>query len=397
MPARRRILLAASALALALLCAEGGARLLERLGHYRPKRPVPVYMQPNPFLSSALRPGSDTRPTADARVRVNRLGFRGDEIAVRKPDGVFRIVALGGSTTFGYHNSIPSNDETWPTKLERALARRLPGRKIEVVNAGVPGYTLRNSLINFVSRVTWLEPDLVIVYHGVNDASAFRSREQIARSVIDADITRTHAIGLLERTLAHSYVFLDARYRIRKIRRRLAAAPTAEAGSDVATAAPSPDEPLPATLDAYERNLRNLVLTARAAGTDVVLVRQALMPVPDCTSEPDPAGADAAALRARICLQLATYYPHLGAKGLARTFDAFAAIQRDLAHEFDLVWIDADAAVPDTPEYHSDLCHFHPAGTTRVAEAIADGLTARIVASTRSERQQQSTSPKTPS
>ena len=32
-----------------------------------------------------------------------------------------------------------------------------------MVNAGVPGYTLRNSLINFVARVTWLEPDLVIL------------------------------------------------------------------------------------------------------------------------------------------------------------------------------------------------------------------------------------------
>jgi lysophospholipase L1-like esterase len=260
---------------------------------------------------------------------------------------------------------------------------------------------MRNSLINFVTRVTWLEPDLVIVYHGVNDASAFRSHEQIARSVIDSDITRAHPIGLLERTVARSYVFLDARYRIRKIRRRLAAtrpaAPVANPKPDSAAPAAARDEPLPATLTAYERNLRNLVLTARAAGTDVVLVRQALVPPPECADGPEPDDPDEAALRGLICLQLDTYYSHLSVGALADTFDAFAEIQREIAREFGLHWIDADAAIPDTSEYHSDLCHFHPAGTTRLAELIADGLAERIPASTASRPQQQSTSPKTPS
>jgi hypothetical protein len=222
--------------------------------------------------------------------------------------------------------------------------------------------------------------------------------------VIDSDIARAHPIGLLERTVARSYVLLDVRYRIRKIGRRLAAmrpaAPVANPKSDSgAPAAPAAarDEPLPATLTAYERNLRNLVLTARAVGTDVVLVRQALVPPPDCAGGVEPSDADEAVLRELVCLQLDTYYSHLSAEALAGTFDAFADIQREIAREFGLHWIDADAAIPDTPEYHSDLCHFHPAGTTRLAELLADGLAERIPASTASRPQQQSTSPKTPS
>jgi lysophospholipase L1-like esterase len=376
MSIRHGVLLASASLGLALLCAELGARALEGLGHYSPKRPVPLYMQPNPFLYSALRPGSETRLPGSAQVDVNSLGFRGDEIAPRKPEGVFRIVALGGSTTFGYHNSIPSTEETWPYKLERELRQRFPDRSIEVVNAGVPGYTLRNSLINFVARVTWLEPDLIIVYHGVNDASAFRSHEQLVRSVIDADITQAHPIGLVEQTLARSYVFLDVRYRARKLWRRLAAAsPAPHTDAPESPPVPSRSEPRPATLAAYERHLRQLVLVAHAAGTEVALVRQAIVTPPDCATPaqlPDP---DEARLRELICIQLATYYRHLDARGLAETLEGFARIQRSVAAEYGLAWIDADAAVPDSAEFHSDLCHFRPAGTTRVAEAIAEGLT----------------------
>ncbi len=103
------------------------------------------------------------------RNRHNALGFRGDEIMTPKPEGVYRIVCLGGSTT--YSSSVEDPAEAYPALLQGFL--RSAGRpKVEVINAGVPGYSSLESLINLELRVLDLEPDLLIVQHAINDVHA---------------------------------------------------------------------------------------------------------------------------------------------------------------------------------------------------------------------------------
>lgn len=101
--------------------------------------------------------------------RHNSLGFRGDEIAVPKPSGVYRIVCIGGSTT--YSDGVLDHTKSYPTLLQGHLrAHGLP--HVDVVNAGVPGYTSLESLINLQTRALDVEPDLVIFYENVNDVHA---------------------------------------------------------------------------------------------------------------------------------------------------------------------------------------------------------------------------------
>ena len=133
--------------------AEVTARLAQRAGWYHPKIITAEYLKPNPYLSEVLNPSSHTR-LGDATIDVNSLGFRGEEFEPKKPPGVYRIFVLGGSTTFGYPESIPSNQETYPYKLQVDLREQLHDPKLEVVNAGVTGYTLRTSLVNFATRIT---------------------------------------------------------------------------------------------------------------------------------------------------------------------------------------------------------------------------------------------------
>jgi len=52
------------------------------------------------------------------KYKVNGLGFRGNEFTVKKPKGVIRIIALGGSTTLGLGSRDPY---TYPAQLERLL------------------------------------------------------------------------------------------------------------------------------------------------------------------------------------------------------------------------------------------------------------------------------------
>ena len=92
----------------------------------------------------------------------NSLGFRGQEFQLDKRTELFRIVCLGGSTTYG-----PSAATAYPAVLEKLL--REEGVEVEVVNSGVPGWTSRETLLNFQLRVAPLAPDLVVIYHGRND------------------------------------------------------------------------------------------------------------------------------------------------------------------------------------------------------------------------------------
>ncbi|MDJ0849920.1 MAG: hypothetical protein QNK04_16245 [Myxococcota bacterium] len=65
---------------------------------------------------------------------TNGMGFRNEEeVFDRKPEGSLRIIAFGGSKTFG---SNLAGDQTYPHLLEQRL-RELPGHeRDQVLNAG---------------------------------------------------------------------------------------------------------------------------------------------------------------------------------------------------------------------------------------------------------------------
>lgn len=116
----------------------------------------------SPFL---LRPSTEGL-MFQSRVHINSLGFRGPEIAQKK-DGEYRIVALGESTTFGH--TINADDVTWPRVLEGMINERLmPDRTVQVINAGIPSYTIRLNVERLAKEILPLEPDMIISYHGYN-------------------------------------------------------------------------------------------------------------------------------------------------------------------------------------------------------------------------------------
>ncbi len=97
----------------------------------------------------------------------NALGWRGPETTLTKPEGTFRILALGGSTT--YTEAVGADRETFPAHLQRLLREEHGYSTVEVINAGVPGYNSFESLINLCFRGLEMEPDLVLIHHGAND------------------------------------------------------------------------------------------------------------------------------------------------------------------------------------------------------------------------------------
>lgn len=126
-------------------------------------RPVARY-SPHRYLGFLPTPNY-----REGEERHDSLGFRGDPFPIRKPPGEYRIFCLGGSTT--YTSMVSSPDDAYPTLLEQDL-REMGYGQVRVINAGAAGYTTYESLINFQFRVADLDPDLLVVYHGVNDTIA---------------------------------------------------------------------------------------------------------------------------------------------------------------------------------------------------------------------------------
>lgn len=80
----------------------------------------------------------------------------------------FRVDVYGGSTVFCLETS---DGWTLPACLARALAARLPDRKVVVRNLGVPSYVREQESIWLgLNLRTGPRPDLVIFYDGANDA-----------------------------------------------------------------------------------------------------------------------------------------------------------------------------------------------------------------------------------
>lgn len=151
----------------------------------------------NPYV---LIPGA-TLARGGAELRVNRLGFRGEEIEQPKGER-FRIVALGESTTFGL--TVFADDRSWPEALEAKLAEQLEcDLPLEVINAGVPGWTLANQVRRLSVDVFPLEPDLLLTYHGFNGFSQLFGPLPGLRFVTPADLPQrpSRLLGRIERIL----------------------------------------------------------------------------------------------------------------------------------------------------------------------------------------------------
>lgn len=96
----------------------------------------------------------------EARPREgNSFGLRERDIPLRKAPGEFRILCLGDSWTFGLGVPVAS---AWPSRLESMLQGRLAGRRVTVINAGMPsqGYLQAYLMLSHIGMQ--YDPDLVL-------------------------------------------------------------------------------------------------------------------------------------------------------------------------------------------------------------------------------------------
>jgi lysophospholipase L1-like esterase len=176
----------------------------------------------------------------DERIDINSHGLRGPEFAEQKPPGTLRILALGDSFVEGAQVAL---EETFVSRITRALAPRLAPRRVEVINAGVSRYGTADEIELFTRRGRAWSPDLVLLcFFTGNDvadnlsSSLFRWRggRLVERPPLPPSRAQLWLASLKELATSHSHFVEMLRDRQNEIvlRWSLRGVPTISGGSD---------------------------------------------------------------------------------------------------------------------------------------------------------------------
>lgn len=149
----RRVALAAVACVALVLGAEAGLRAA-KIG-------APVWHHPDPVLGWTLRPYAGSHGGSPYG-EINAFGQRDNPHEPDKRDGIYRIAVLGDERSEALGVRLR---ETWWHQLPARLdaCGFAPGKRIEVLNFGVSGYSTAQESIVLETAVMRFRPDLVLL------------------------------------------------------------------------------------------------------------------------------------------------------------------------------------------------------------------------------------------
>jgi lysophospholipase L1-like esterase len=309
---------------------------------------VPVHQRkysPHHYLNYCLTPGYKSRFSNN---RHNSIGFRGDEIAT-KQEGVFRIIAMGGSTT--YTEMVEDFRYSYPYLLERVLKDKYGIKNVEVINAGVGGYSSHENLINLAFRVLDLEPDMIILYEGINDVHSRLVRPDTYKG---DNSGRRKQWGTFKPNVTQRLISLQImnaffkwwpeEYRLESFIDASTADPgTIKGGKKIGG---DPREVLRKNPPVYfERNLRNMIAIAAENQVEVILATSAYCPLKK---------------------------DYVACKHYQEGFEEHNSIIRKLAVQKNIVLFDFAKNMPVDKKYWHDGRHVNKAGSKLKAELFAD-------------------------
>jgi len=101
-------------------------------------------------------------------IHINNFGMRGPDITQDKPNDTYRIFIIGGSTVYGSGST--SDKTTIPGFLQEKIDNSVIDQKVQVINAGIMGSTSIEEVFRIKNDLRNFDPDMIIIYHGVNDA-----------------------------------------------------------------------------------------------------------------------------------------------------------------------------------------------------------------------------------
>jgi lysophospholipase L1-like esterase len=272
---------------------------------------------------------------------------------LEKPKDTFRIITLGGSTT--YNPRLPE-DKRYPNVLEELLKKNYPELNIEVFNAGMDWYTTKHSLINYVTYLRDWQPNLVIVMHAIND---------LCRSFSPP----SYAVGPYNRSWSHFYgpsirgakppafekrileKLFDKWFYTLKNRER-----TISLDSYI-------------SLEDFERHLRYLIHYIKSDNVKIILMTQPYIYKDQMSTEE----LSVLWFGSTYCKQKFNFfqYQYSSPSSLRVAMEAFNNVTRELSLEEELILVDLETQIRKDLVNFSDDVHYTVEGARQVAEIVA--------------------------
>ena len=253
-------------LAMSFVAALGSAEVLLRVTGLVPTRGGLFTVSAADFdrIPGIFEPGQDKgvreHPELPYSVRIDSLGYRGEEVARSPAQDEVRILFVGDSFVFG---SFVDDAETLPAQLAALLDTRCSA-PVVVINAGLGGSTIRDQA-RLVERGLALEPDLVVLQFSENDVRDLVGPAMWEELATNREAKSRFPLGLVYPIVRNSALWslaLRARANLqsRRIDTTLAEGDSSSAGAE--TAVPTPQDrtppPMPTARLEYVRHLEGL-------------------------------------------------------------------------------------------------------------------------------------------
>ncbi|RJQ53934.1 MAG: SGNH/GDSL hydrolase family protein [Nitrospiraceae bacterium] len=312
------------------------------------------------FINYRIKPNQNISPgkgwfhTDGREVHINSLSLRGQEIQQKPRPGTFRIAVLGGSAV--YDIWVPDN-QTFTYKLQEMLHKKT-GKEIEVINCGVPGWSTVHSLINYIYRIRYLKPDLIIVYHTWNDIKYF----QFLHNGFDMPQYFSLYKENEQRYLNGSFPLAQ----IDALRIMFMAATAKLQGKDIVESERDPytgnkiqsGQIFDTTI--FRNSLTDLVRLAKLDGVSVLLATQANLAFKNTTEED----------KKRIWYS----YVSTDHDGLVKLIDLANNAIYQVGQEENVPVLDVYKSMLGKSEYLNDHVHLSPKGCEKIAELLSDKI-----------------------
>ncbi len=295
--------------------------------------------------------GFDPYVVVDGRTMISPRG--GDErFSLEKPNGVYRIVCFGGSTTEqsvnGYH---------YPGLLQEALRERTNANNVEVINVGWHAYSTAHSIILLALDVLSWNPDLIILSHNINDLEVvywpgFRLDYGNKYAHLFSSHKRCSALDILWQ-YSRFYRFLYQRLKKIKLRTKNT--------STIIRRSYGKIPPEQAT-GVFRRNLITFVSIAQSRGIKVILGTQPLEPSEDYFLRH---------MAYQLYNDIVIYPLH---DEFVQHHAYYNSIIREVADKMGAGLVDNEHIFGGNREYFIDFVHYTEKGIRKLAVNYADAI-----------------------
>lgn len=138
-------------------------------------------------------------------LELNSKGMREDEFTAEKPENTTRILIMGTSTTLGYG---VQRKNIYPEIVEKRLNED-SRREVQVLNAGSPGYGMKDYYLYLKHRGMRYDPDLVVIafnridWYSRNQTDQFhrKSMQMVKRRKDYDNLTESEVVDLKKQNM----------------------------------------------------------------------------------------------------------------------------------------------------------------------------------------------------